>query len=129
MITKHLLLPLALLLIGGGCVPVTTPEPVEQAPVAVADPYEGWHEIQPGGVVSMRIPPNCQADPGAGNLYVVCPENEGDTPTPDMHISSDGIQVNIRRWENMEWDQWDKVIASLRVMPDLDRDVQISIQK
>lgn len=46
-----------------------------------------------------------------------------------MRISSDGMQVNISRWEDLEWDQWDKVIASLRVLAPLDRAVQINIQK
>lgn len=137
------LLPLlALLAIGAGCnprasAPVARPVPVAPAPQQVppqpvaqlADSYVGWGTIEPGGIVSLRIPPGCNADPGAGNIYVVCPTPGNDTPTPDMHISSDGIQVNIKRWEDMDWEHWDEVIASLRVLAPLGREVQINIQK
>ena len=135
-------IPLILLLgLGAGCVPASV-EPVrfssspEPAPAVAPqpapepeDPYAGWGTIQPGGVISMRIPPGCKGDPGAGNIYVVCPTPGNDTPTPDMHVSSDGLQVNIRRWEGMEWEHWDKVIASIRVLAPLDRDVQINIDR
>lgn len=115
-------------LFGAGCVAVPVePSGEEPAPVAV-DPYEGWNTIEPGGVISLRIPPNCKGDPAAGNLYIVCPTLENENPPPDMHLSSDGIQVNIRRWEDQSWDQWDKVIASLKVIQGLDRDIQINIQ-
>ena len=127
--------------LGAGCTPApiapvpadVTPQPAAPAPTPEtappADPYEGWGTIQPGGVVSLRIPPGCHGDPGAGNVYVVCPTPGNDTPTPDMHVSSDGMQVNIRRWEDMDWEYWDKVVASLRVLAPLDREVQINIQK
>lgn len=121
--------------LGAGCVsaPVSGQLPVAPAPepetAPPVDPYEGWGTIQPGGVVSLRIPPGCHGDPGAGNIYVVCPTPGNDTPTPDMHVSSDGMQVNIRRWEDMDWEHWDKVVASLRVLAPLDREVQINIQK
>jgi hypothetical protein len=127
-----------LLLLGAGCAaaaPVTPSEQTNSAPVVQVpavtpvDPYEGWGTIMPGGVVSLRIPPGCYGDPGAGNIYVVCPTPGNDTPTPDMHLSSDGIQVNISRWENQDWDQWDKVVASLRVLVPLDRKIQINIEK
>ena len=132
--------------LGAGCAPapiaqapaVVAPQPApapaptpaaEPQPVPSVDPYEGWGTIEPGGVVSLRIPPGCHGDPGAGNIYVVCPTPGNDTPTPDMHVSSDGMQVNIRRWEDMAWEHWDKVVASLRVLAPLGRDVQINIQK
>lgn len=127
--------------LGAGCAPApiapvpadVTPQPAAIPPAPEAappvDPYEGWGTIQPGGVVSLRIPPGCHGDPGAGNIYVICPTPGNDTPTPDMHVSSDGMQVNIRRWEDMEWEHWDKVVASLRVLAPLDREVQINIQK
>lgn len=123
---------------GVGCAPLATApantaatnQPVVVAPQpASTDPYEGWGTLEPGGVLSLRIPPGCHGDPGAGNIYVVCPTPGNDTPIPDMHISSDGQQVNIRRWEGLEWDQWDKVIASIKILAPLGRDVQINIQK
>jgi hypothetical protein len=128
----------ALLLLGAGCAasaPVvpsaqTNPAPVVQVPaVTTADPYEGWGTLMPGGVVSLRIPPGCHGDPGAGNIYVVCPTPGNDTPTPDMHLSSDGIQVNISRWEGQDWDQWDKVVASLKVLVPLTHKIQINIEE
>jgi hypothetical protein len=134
------LLPLVVLIVGAGCAPTTTIiQPVQPAPIAVAptpapvipaeDPYEGWGTIMPGGVISLRIPPGCMGDPGAGSTYIVCPTPTDDTPTPGMRVSSDGIQVNIRRWEDLEWEHWDKVVASLKVLAPLDRDIQINIQK
>lgn len=109
--------------------PRSSVAPVPASAPQSADPYAGWNEIEPGGVVSLRIPPGCKGDPGAGNIYVVCPTPGNDTPTPDMHISSDGIQVNIKRWEDQAWPEWNKVIASLKVLEPLDRDIQINIQK
>ena len=93
------------------------------------DPYEGWSTVTPGGVVSLRIPPGCIGDPGAGNLYIACQEPGDDTPTSRMHISSDGIQVNIRRGEDTAWDQWDTVIQSLEIVTPLNRDIQVNIQR
>jgi hypothetical protein len=109
--------------------PTPAPEPTPAPPAAAADPYEGWGTLTPGGVVSLRIPPGCHGDPGAGNIYVVCPTPGNDSPTPDMHISSDGIQVNIRRWEDQAWEHWDEVIASMRVLTPLSHDIQINVQK
>jgi hypothetical protein len=127
------ILPLALLFIGAGCMPVVAPEsPEAQVPVVpapVADAYEGWGTVTPGGVVTLRIPPGCTTDSGAGSTYIVCPTPGNDTPTPDMRISSDGQLVHIQRWENQKWEQWDKVIASLKVLAPLDREVTIQIQK
>ena len=108
--------------------PAPTPAPTPAPPSASADPYEGWGTLTPGGVITLRIPPGCHGDPGAGNIYVVCPTPGNDTPTPDMHISSDGIQVNIRRWEDQAWDQWDMVINSIRVLTPMSHDIQINVQ-
>lgn len=131
-------LPLTLLLIGAGCVPMTSSKVAAPMPAAVApapqpepsavDPYEGWGEIQPGGVVSLRIPPNCKVDPGAGSTYVTC-QREWEDPLPEFVVSSDGVQVNIRRWEGLEVAHWDEIIASLRVLTPLRSEVQITIEK
>lgn len=129
----------ALLLTGVGCMPYAAPKYTAPAPVAIApapqlesaaaDPYEGWGEIQPGGIVSLRIPPGCYGDPGAGSIYVICPTAEQPEPIPEFVASSDGIQVNIRRWEGLEVAHWDEIIASIRVLAPLDRAVQINIEK
>lgn len=83
----------------------------------------------PGGAVSLRIPPGCQAEGAAGSTYVTCPTPGNPTPTPDLVASSDGLTVDIKRWEDQSWEHWDKVIASLRVLTPLDREVKITIQK
>ena len=146
-----ILLSAALLTLGAGCdalmgqqqpAPVA-PTPVAQQPASAptpdqpdamvpatsTDPYDGWGTITPGGVVSLRIPPGCTSDAAAGSIYVACPTPGNDTPPPDMQVSSDGIQVNIKRWEKQDWDQWDKVVDSLKVMEPLDHDIQINVQK
>ena len=46
-----------------------------------------------------------------------------------MQVSSDGQQVNIRHWEDLAWDQWDKVVASLKVITPLTHEIQINIEK
>jgi len=115
-------------LVGAGCVaqaPATSD--TESADVETSDPYAGWQEIQAGGVVSFLIPPGCQGDPGAGSNYIVCPTEDNPTPTPEMVISSDGITVNVRRWEGMESPYWDQVIASMHVMTPVNRDITINI--
>lgn len=117
----------AFLFLGTGCVTTSSQTVAETDQPVGVDPYEGWKTISPGNVISLRIPANCHGDPGAGTMYIVCPETEGNQPTPDMVISSDGQTVNIRRWENQEWNEWDKVIASLHVLSPLDRNVSINI--
>jgi len=126
----------AIALIGAGCVPVTPSAPTspQEAPertAAAPDPYDGWGEIQPGGVVSLRIPPGCEGDPGAGNIYVICPTADEPRPDPVMHTSSDGVIVNIGHWEGengpTDWEPYEKVVESLRVRPGLDHDVTINI--
>lgn len=118
-------------MLGAGCASQTAPLPEPQhppPPTETTDPYEGWGTLTPGGVVSLRIPSGCNSDPGAGSIYIVCPTPGNDMPTPDMHISSDGTQVNIRRWEDQEWEHWDNVIQSLEVLVPLSHDIQINIQ-
>lgn len=94
-------------------------------PVA-SDPYEGWGEIRPGGVVSLRIPPGCHESAGAGSIYVYCGDQE-DQPLPEFVTSSDGMQVNIGRWEDLEVREWDKILSSMKLLMPLNRAVQINI--
>lgn len=104
--------------------------PLQEAPeaVPVADPYEGWGEIRPGGVISLRIPPGCKGDPGAGSTYVYCGDLE-DQPLPEFVVSSDGIQVNVRRYEDLEVREWDKILSSMKLLMPLNRAVQINIDE
>lgn len=99
--------------------------PQTSAPQASQD----WKEIIIGGVVSFKIPPHCKADPGAGTTYVVCPEQPDDTPPPEFTFSSDGIQVNMKRWEDLNSPYWNDVIASMRVITPLTHAIQINIAK
>ncbi len=100
------------LLTGVGCAPVATVQ-----------------TILIGGVVSVEIPSTCFTEPAAGSTYITCPTAENETPTPEMVISSDGIQVNVRRWEGLESPIWDEVVASLRVLTPLDRAIQINVDQ
>ncbi len=93
-----------------------------------ADEYADWVTLQPGGVISMQIPPTCHGDPGAGTTYIVCETNDGSDPLPSMVVSSDGIQVNVKRYEDSEWEFWDEVISTIRVLK-VDRDITVSIQR
>lgn len=124
---RYLIAPVALLLgLAIGYVafsPEVAPEGTTPPP---ADTYEGWLAITSGGVVSMRIPPGCITDAGAGTMYVLCPE-QGETPV--MTVSSDGITVSIRRWEEGVWEYWDQVVASIEVVTPLAHDLTINIQK
>lgn len=123
-----------LALTGAGCVRDRAEGTTAGRPVSApsSDTYEGWGEIRPGSVVSLRIPPGCHGDPGAGNIYVVCPTADDPEPDPVMHTSSDGITVNIGRWEGTDgpvaWDEYDKAVASLRVLRPMDRDIEIHVE-
>ncbi len=88
-----------------------------------------WKTVNIGGVVSFQIPPNCNAEPGAGSTYVTCPTPGNETPTPEFVFSSDGIQVNVKRWEEMESPYWNEMLASLKIIQPLNRKIQINIDK
>jgi hypothetical protein len=94
-----------------------------------AQTYKDWQTVNIGGVVSFQIPPNCHAEPGAGSTYVTCPTADNETPTPEFVFSSDGVQVNMKRWEDMESPYWKDVLASMKVIQPLNRNIQINIQK
>ena len=128
-ISRGILTFAAVVLIGAGCVAsYPTTSDTESTDTESSDPYAGWHEIQAGGVVSFMIPPGCQGDPGAGSNYIVCPTDDNPTPTPEMVISSDGIVVHVRRWEGMESPYWNQVVASMRVLTPVTRDITINIE-
>ncbi len=91
--------------------------------------YKDWKTVQIGGVVSFLIPPNCIADPGAGSTYITCPTAGNETPTPEFVFSSDGIQVNMKRWEDMESPYWKDVLASMKVIQPLTHKIQINIDQ
>ena len=119
LVVKRIAPFVAVILLGAGCSVAAPATPSE------GDAYEGWGTIQPGGVISLRIPPGCTGDPGAGSIFVIC--EGGDIP--EFVASSDGMQVNIRRWEDMEVKEWDKILASMRLLTPLNRAVQINIDE
>lgn len=113
---------------GPNCEFANCPE-TRPAPTPTQQTYKNWKNINIGGVVNFQIPPNCNADAGAGSTYISCPTPDNTTPTPEFVFSSDGIQVNMKRWENLSSPYWDDVVASLRVASPLNRAIQINIDK
>lgn len=87
-----------------------------------------WRTFTESGV-EFKLPPGYKMDAGAGNRYVVRDDPNNPSPTPDMHISTDGLQVNFRRWEGNAWQYWDEVIASIRIKTPLTHQLQINIDK
>lgn len=106
-------------------VPPAVTEP-PTTPPATTDPYAGWQTVEESGV-EFKLPPGYRMDAGAGNRYVVKIDANNPSPTPDMHISTDGQQLNFRRWENHAWQYWDQVIASIRVKTPMRHPLQINI--
>ncbi len=113
---------------GPNCEFANCPE-TKPSPTPNQQTYKNWKNVNIGGVVSFQIPPNCNAEPGAGSTYVSCPTPNNETPTPEFVFSSDGIQVNMKRWEGLNSPYWDDVVASLRVVTPLNRAIQINIAK
>jgi hypothetical protein len=91
--------------------------------------YKDWKTIRVGEIVSFLIPPNCSGDPGAGSVYINCPTAGDNSPTPEFVFSSDGIQVNVRRWENKQSPYWNDMLASMKIIQPLNRTIQINIDK
>lgn len=91
--------------------------------------HSDWKTITIGGVVNFQIPPNCSPDPGAGSTYIICPTTDNKNPDAEFVFSSDGIQVNMRRWKNKQSPYWNDVLASMKVIQPLDRTIQINIEK
>ena len=90
---------------------------------------QDWKEIIIGGVVSFKIPPHCRTGGGAGSTYVVCPDKPEDTPPPEFAFSSDGIQVNMKRWEGLSSPYWSDVLATMKVIQPLTHKIQINIDQ
>lgn len=88
-----------------------------------------WQTVTIGGVVNFEIPSTCTLDPGAGNAYLICPTANNDQPTPEMNFSSDGITVNVHRWEDLVSPYWDHIVASMKVVQPMERDITINIEK
>ncbi len=125
---RILALAALLVLTGAGCVMQNNP-----AQPATADKYKDWKTIQVGGIVSFQIPPNCITDAGAGSTYVSCPTAGSNTndqsPNAEFVFSSDGIQVNMRRWQGKQSIYWNDVLASMKVIQPLTHKIQINIDK
>ena len=99
-------------------------------PVGTEAPgVELWQAVTIGGVVSFEIPKACKLDPGAGNAYLICPTETNPTPTPEMNFSSDGITVSVHRWESLESPYWDHIVASMKVLQPMERDITINVEK
>lgn len=108
--------------IGPNCEFAPCPTTNNTAPAATE-----WKTITIGGIVDFQIPAHCNADPGAGTTYITCPEKPGDTPTPEFVFSSDGIQVNMKRWENQSSPYWDETVKSMRIKTPLTHAIDIHI--
>ncbi|GEM_PF-5812073 len=103
--------------------------PTPQPPLVVEkDPYDGWLTVSAGEIISLRLPPNCATDSGAGSMYVAC----GDTDQTRVHtmtMSSDGQILHIRRGAYKNWPAWDAVMGSMRIKSPLNRSVTISLDE
>lgn len=97
--------------------------------VASSDDTVSWQTVTIGGIVTFEIPKDCSLDSGAGNAYLICPTADNSQPTPEMKFSSDGITVNIRRWENLESPYWDHIVGSLKIVQPMTHDITINVQK
>lgn len=138
----HLIIVLVTaLVVGGGmymwaqkkitAVDTATP-PVVQTPTPTptpTDPYSGWQTISIADALEIKIPPGEKTSGAAGSMILYHPTPTNETPLPDMNVSTDGAQFHFRRWENLDWEYWDKVIASIHVKTPLTHPVQINIQK
>ncbi|MBU0597222.1 hypothetical protein KJ641_03665 [Patescibacteria group bacterium] len=82
-----------------------------------------------GGAITMEMPIGCRIDGVAGSSYIVCPTVESPTPSPSMVVSTDGLTVNIRRWEANSSDIWDHALDSLKILSPHDKELQINIEK
>lgn len=98
------------------------------APEPNEDMYSGWATVEPGGVLRARIPPGCEISPAAGTMYVVCTTDGTRDEMPSMAFSSDGVTVNVHRWEDLEWEYYDAVVASIEVITPVDHDITINIR-
>lgn len=87
-----------------------------------------WQTVTIGGVVNFEIPSTCTLDPGAGNAYVICPTEAIPDPIPEVHFSSDGMTVNVRRTA-ITSPYWDHVIASMSIVQPMMRDITINVEK
>ncbi|MFA6018061.1 MAG: hypothetical protein WCT28_03440 [Patescibacteria group bacterium] len=88
-----------------------------------------WQTVTIGNIVTFEIPSTCQLDPGAGNAYLICPTAENAQPTPEMNFSSDGITVNVHRWEGLETPYWDHIVASMKVVQPMTHNITINVEK
>lgn len=99
-------------------------------PLAIVPPKNsGSKTVTVGGVVTFQIPSTCNASPAAGSIYITCPTPDNETPIPEFVFSSDGTQINMKRWEGLNSPYWDDVVASLRILTPLNRAIQINIDK
>jgi hypothetical protein len=108
------------------CPNTATPQP---DPTPSQQDNKNWKTITIGGVLSVQIPPHCNASAGAGSTHITCPTPDNETPIPEFYFSSDGTQVNMRRWEGLSSEYWDATVASLKILTPLNRAIQINIDK
>jgi len=88
-----------------------------------------WQTVTIGNVATFEIPSTCRLDSGAGNAHLICPTAENSQPIPEMNFSSDGITVNVHRWEGLETPYWDHIVGSMKVVQPMDHDITINVEK
>lgn len=92
--------------------------------------YKDWNRVVIEEMIALHIPPTCIADTGRETSIIVCPTQENPTPTPAMYITfHGGGEIEIFRWEDMEWEGWDDVVASIQILTPLTQKLQLTIQK
>ena len=117
---------------GAGCTSPTAPSAVDAS--ELTDPLqknsdEEGELVSISGMLTLQIPSGCRSDFSGGSTFIVCPSYDNPTPPPDMSISTNDGVINIRRWEDLVWESWDDVIASIRIITPLTQEIQITIQK
>jgi len=110
----------------------TTMEPLQIVEIAEtsepSDPYQNWKTISPGKIVELKIPENCFTEGAAGSTYITCLDTAEGTSLSDMIISTDGESLKIKHGENIDWSNWEQVISTIRILPNLNRKVTITIE-
>lgn len=97
--------------------------------VSSSDDTVSWQTVNIGGIVTFEIPKDCTLDSGAGTHYLICPTADNAQPTPEMKFSSDGITVNVRRWEGLESPYWNHIVGSLKIVEPMTHDITINVEK
>ncbi len=104
-------------------------EDVEMPIGAEVPSVTAWQTVTIGGIVSFEIPSTCRLGTDAKWMSLICPTTENDQPTPEMSFVLEGNAVSVYRYENLETPYWDHVIASMKIVQPMTRDITINVQK